>query len=175
MAANKLIVIDRTVLAGAAKVVFVAKDDTAGITKGVGLDPAQISAALSVSWDNGATQGSFVLPQGASDGTSGWRVNRPFVAKYVNRRAPSGTATKVGVIKPGKLLKLVAKSLGDAPLDLLGAGAPGPGGITTTFSVTNAGQTFRHCTRFTACEYKPIAAGTGAKLVCRPGAPAACP
>jgi hypothetical protein len=174
VAGAKLIVLDRTVLAGTAKVVFVARD--AGVTKGAGLDPAQIGAELEIAWGNGATAGSFALPVGASDGTSGWVANRPFVAKFVNRGAPAGsTAAKIGVIKPGKLLKLVGKSLGDTPLDLLGAGDPGPSGVNTVFSVTNASQAFRHCSAFTACTYKPIGTGTGAKLVCRPGAPSACP
>ena len=176
MAGTKLIVIDRTLLAGSAKIGFVAKDTAGGITKGSGLDPAQIGVAFDLSYVNGATAGGFTLPLGASDGTSGWVANRPSVAKFVNRSAPSGpTSAKIGVIKPGKLLKLVGKSLGDTPLDVMGAGDPGVDGVRTVFAITNGGSTFRHCSLFASCVFKPIGAGTGAKLVCRPGAPTACP
>lgn len=174
MSATKLIVVDRTTLAGSAKVAFVTKDTL--VTKGSGLDPAQISVAFDLWYDNGATAGTFTLPAGLSDGTSGWLTNRPTVAKFVNRTAPTGpTSAKIGVIKPGKLLKLVGKSLGDTPLDVLGAGDPGANGVRTVFAITNGGSTFRHCSHFTSCVFKPIGAGTGAKLVCRPGAPTACP
>jgi hypothetical protein len=98
------------------------------------------------------------------------------VARYVNRLAPAGsTGAKVAVIKPGKLLKIVGKNLGDAPIDVLGAGHPGGGGITTVYAVNNGGFERQHCTAFTACDHKPIAAGTGAKLVCKPGVPTVCP
>jgi len=173
---TKLIVVDRLALAGSAKITFVAKDTLAGITKGSGLDPAQIGVVFDLRYGNGATAGSFTLPAGASDGTSGWRTNRATVAKFVNRGAPSGpTSAKLGVIKPGKLLKLVGKSLGDSPIDVAGAGDPGASGVLTEFAVTNGGPTFRHCSAFTGCAYQPIAAGTGVKLVCRAGAPTACP
>ena len=176
MSATKLIVVDRTSLAGSAKIMFVAKDTSGGITKGSGLDPAQISVAFDVRYGNGATAGGFALPAGASDGTSGWLTNRPTVAKFVNRAAPGGpTSAKLSVIKPGKLLKLVGKSLGDSPLDVLGAGDPGPNGVSTEFAITNGGSTFRHCSHFTGCAFKPIGAGTGVKLVCSAGAPTACP
>jgi hypothetical protein len=172
--AAKLIVIDRMAFAGSAKVVFVAKDEVAGITKGAGLDPGQISVAFDLSYDNGATAGAFALPAGESVGTSGWLV-RPTVAKFVNRIAPSGTTSaKIGIIKPGKLLKLVGKSLGDTPIDVLGAGDPGAMGVSTEFAVTNGPETHRHCSHFSLCVFKPIAAGTGAKLVCRPGTGASC-
>jgi hypothetical protein len=88
----------------------------------------------------------------------------------VNKSAPGGpTEAKVVVIKPGKLLKLVGKGLGDTPLDILGAGDPGMGGVQTAYCVTNGLEKNCHCSEFTACAFKLIAGGTGAKLVCQEG------
>jgi hypothetical protein len=177
VSAKKLIVVDRMALASQAKVVYVSKDRGLGsIDKGPGTDLGAIEAGFSIGYVNGATSGAFVLPSGASDGTSGWVVNQASVARYVNRQAPGGpTGAQAAVIKPGRLLKFVGKSTGDTPIDVLGAGHPGGSGITTVYTVANGGFVQRHCTSFTACDHKPIAAGTGAKLVCKPGVPTVCP
>jgi hypothetical protein len=174
---KKLIIVDRMALGSRAKVVYVSKDKTIGaIDKGPGMDAGTIAADFEVAYVNGATSGSFSVPAGANDGTSGWVVNKASVARFVNRQAPAGpTGAKVAVIKPGKLLKIVGKSLGVVPIDVLGAGHPGGSGITTVYAVNNDGFERRHCTAFTACDHKPIAAGTGAKLVCKPGVPTVCP
>ena len=174
MEAVKLIIVYHAPPVNTAKVVYVARDQ--GITKGVGLDPEQIAVQFDLQYGNGATAGSFNIPAGASDGTSGWLATKPTVAKFVNRTAPSGpTDARVVVVKPGTLIKVVGRSLGDTPLDLLGAGDPGAQGVNTVVRVTNGSETHRHCSQFTACSYKPFGSGTGAKLVCRPGAPATCP
>ena len=150
---TKLIVVDAP--SGHAKAVFVVKDQN--VIKGTGTDPASIDTVLDV--DTGASHGSFVAPSGA-----GWLLNTAGVARYVNTAAPSGGAVKVTVIKPGRLIKLVAKSLGDEPLDL--SLAPG-GTIYAAYSVTNGAEMHRHCTQFTSCAYAPIAGGTGHKLICK--------
>src|SRR5262245_46138064 len=105
----KLVVVDKMASASQAKAVFVSKDTA--VTKGSGTDTSQIAAILDISYD--AASGSFDMPQGA-----GWLVNSASVAKYVNQGAPVGGATKVGVIKPGSLVKVVGKSLGDVALDI---------------------------------------------------------
>jgi hypothetical protein len=98
------------------------------------------------------------------------------MAKFVNRGAPAGpTGAKIGLVKPGTLLKLVGKSLGDVVLDVPGQGDPGPQGVTTVFKVTNGTETHRHCSHFSECTYTVFGDGFGAKLVCRPGTPTACP
>lgn len=170
--AKKLIVIDKREKAGKAKVVFVAKD--ANVTKGAGLDPNLIGVQFGVKYGNGSAAGAFTVAAGVMNG---WVVNKDTVAKYVNKAAPTGpTQAKVAVIKPMKLLKLVGKGLGDAPLDILGAGDPGAGGVQTAYCVTNGGEENCHCSAFTGCVYRSIAAGTGAKLVCKEGTPDdACP
>jgi hypothetical protein len=163
--AKKLIVVDKLTLASKAKLVYVAKD--AAVTKGTGTDTADISATFDVAYD--AEAGAFAVPAGALVGKTGWKVNRPTVAKFVNKDAPSGggTEVKVAVIKPSKLLKLVAQGLGDGDeLDIITAGAP-TGSVFTAYCVTNGGETTCHCTEFSACSYKSIAGDTGAKLVCK--------
>jgi len=175
--AKKLIILDKTAAAGRAKVVFVAKDGA--IEKG----PGELLTAVSVDFDfayhgpGGSVGGSFTLPAGASDGTRGWKVNSASVAKYVNKEAPLGeTGAKVGVIKPAKLLKLVGKTLGDQPIDILSGGAPDAGGVDTRYSVTNGSEVHHHCSNFeqSDCAYKQIAGGSGAKLVCKNGEGAVC-
>ena len=147
---TKLIVVDAP--SGRAKVAFVVKDTN--VIKGVGTDAALIDTVLDV--DTGASHGSFVAPSGA-----GWLFNTASVARYVNTAAPSGGSVKVTVLKPGKLIKLVAKSLGDEPLDL--SLAPGST-IYAAYSVTNDGETHRHCTQFSSCAYTSIGGGAGHKL-----------
>ena len=158
-----------------AKIVYVARD--AGISKGAGLDPTQISADLFVRYGNNAAAGAFNVPAGIYNGTSGWLANKPTVAKFVNRAAPTAgnTDAKVVVVKPGKLAKLTGKSLGDVTLDLEGAGDPGTQGVSTVFRVTNGAETKRHCSHFADCSYKVFGGSAGAKLVCRLGAAAICP
>jgi Regulator of Chromosome Condensation (RCC1) repeat protein len=152
----KLIVVDKVASAGRAKVVFVAKD--AVITKGPGTDSAQIDAKMHVAFD--AVDGRFDMPQGAN-----WVANSATVARYVNSAAPTAGSVKVGVIKTG-LVKTVAKSLGDLPLDVSQA-PTGPVYVAST--VVNGSQTLLHCVQFATCMHKTIAAGTGYRLVCKDG------
>ena len=167
---KKLIVVDKLAKATKAKLVYVSKDKDAGITKGTSTDVGQISVQFNVAYGNGSAAGAFTLTAGASNGTSGWLVNKETVAKYVNKDAPSGpTEAKVAVIKPDKLLKLVGKGLGDTPFDIMGGGDPNPGTVSTAYCVTNDGETNCHCSTFTGCAYKLIAGDTGAKLVCKTG------
>lgn len=166
---TKLIVVDKLAAASKAKVVFVAKDPA--ITKGPGTDVADIAAELDLTYD--AESGVFEIGYGASDGTRGWKVNKETVAKFVDKDAPAVQDTKVVVVKPGKLLKLVAKGLGEEPFDVLAAGAP-TGNVHAQLSLWNGGEEYRHCAMFTGCAYKLVAGGTGAKLVCKNGAPDVC-
>jgi len=174
--ATKLIAIDKLASAGKAKVVFVSKDSSGAITKGTSTAPGSIGATFDFSYDGtgGPTAGQFLMPAGAVSGGAGWLANKETVAKYVNKNDPDGgvpTGAKVAVIKPGKLLKIVGKTLGDAvngPIDLIGAGAP-TGAVATAFTVTNDGETTRHCSAFFGCAFKEVGGGTGRKLVCKGG------
>lgn len=169
---TKLIAVDKTGIGSGAKVVYVSKDQAAGITKGANEDPATVSARFDLAYD--ATAGAFVAPAGVSDGTTGWKANKPAVAKYVNKAASlaPGSAIKVTVLKTGKLIKVVAKSLGDgAVLDLVGEGAP-VGSVTSCYEMTNGGDVFRFGSVWAPgdCSFKEIAGGAGRKLVCKGGA-----
>jgi hypothetical protein len=170
--ARKLIVVDKLAAASKAKAVYVSKATLGGIPQGAGTAPATISASFGMfATSPTSASGAFEVPLGASDGTSGWVVNKTAVAKYVNKPAPAGpTGAKVAVIKPGKLLKIVGKSLGDTPLDVASL-AEDNQIVYTYFRVVNDGQATSHCSVFPpgTCTRKLIAGDTGAKLVCKPG------
>jgi hypothetical protein len=156
---TKLIVVDKTSAASKAKVVFVAKDPA--IAKGAGENAGDIEASFAMTYDS--TSGAFDMPLGGN-----WLVNKSTVAKYVNKEAPLGGSVKVSVIKPAKVVKMVAKSLGDTPIDILGTGVPS-GNVYTAYCVTNGGDETCMCSSFSGCAYKKIAADSGAKLVCKNG------
>ncbi|HWP65418.1 MAG TPA: hypothetical protein VNO26_05845 [Candidatus Limnocylindria bacterium] len=162
---TKLIVVDKLTASGTAKAVFVAKDSA--IDKGSATDPTLISAFLNMQYDNGVdapVSGDFQAPSGAN-----WLVNKTTVAKYVNKLAPSGGGTKVSVIKPGNLVKLVGKNLGDTPLNILSQSSAGTGTAHTAYCVTNDTTSNCFCSELNTCVWKSIAGGTGAKLVCKGG------
>ena len=166
---KKLIIQDKLLISSRARVVFVSTYNSP-VTKGTGTDPGDIDAQFDVSYVDDPASGSLVIPAGAN-----WLVNNARIAKYVNKEAPLGSGTKIAIIKPDGKLKLSAKSLGDTPIDILGAGSPGPGGVLTVFTVTNGAETNRHCTLFTSCIYKSLFGGMGAQLTCRNGTAAGCP
>ena len=171
--AAKLVLIDRSAADAGDKLLFVSQDGA--ITKGAGTDAAAIGVRLELAYD-GAFQpetGGTVVGPGADDGAEGWLFNTPTSAKFVNRGAPDGTTVaKVVVLKPGRVVKVLAKGLGDEPLDIATAGAPS-GPVTAVLTVENGGEEYRHCTAFAACDYRTSDAG--AKLVCRGGEPVGCP
>jgi len=164
VAATKLIVVDKG--AAGAKAVFVAKDGA--ISKGAGTDVASIGVTLHLAYDNGAdaaSAGQFV----ASIGSPSWLVNRPTVAKYINKTAPTGGGTRVAVVKPGTLAKLVGRNTGDTPLDILNQAGASTGVAGTAYCIDNDGEGRCFCSTFAACTWQSIAGGTGAKLGCRKG------
>ena len=167
VAPTKLIVVDKFAASGTAKAVFVAKD--AAIAKGSGTDTATISAQLQMSYDNDANapiSGAFNAPSGGN-----WLVNKTTVAKYVNKTSPTGGGTKVAVIKPGNLVKLVGKNTGDSVLNILSQGGAASGDAQTAYCVSNGGESNCFCSTLPGCAWKSIAGGTGAKLVCKGGSP----
>ncbi len=151
----KLTVVAKTVPGGKAKATFIAKD--ASITKGAGTDPTQIEASLEVAYDG--ARGVFAMPQGAR-----WLTNSGKLAKYVNKTSPASGAVKVSVLKPGSLVKVVSKSLGDAPLDV--SSAPS-GAVYVAVTVVNGGLPTRLCTQFSGCVHKVTGGGTGYTLTCK--------
>ena len=166
VSALKLIIVDKLTAASSAKAVFVAKDGA--ITKGTGTNTSTIGVTLDFTYNNSSdppSAGQFV----ASAGSPNWLVNKDTVAKYVNKTAPTGGGTKVTVIKPGNLVKLVGKSLGDTPIDIFNQGGADTGVAQTAYCVDNGPTHNCFCSTFAACSWKKIAADTGAKLVCKTG------
>lgn len=170
---TKLIIVDKLLAAGKAKVVYVSKDPTAGITKGSATNRSTIEATFDFGYD--ATAGRIHMQFGAFGEFipgEGWTHNEGTYARFVNPSAPAGsTVAKVGLIVNNKQLKVVARGLGDPPdvIDILTA-PPSTGDVFTAYTVRNLGSTVEvtaHCSAFSACKYKVIAAGTGAKLVCK--------
>jgi hypothetical protein len=173
----KLILIDKYNV-GKAKAVFVAKDTTAGaIHNGSGSgNPADVSGTVRICPT--AAPGNvarYALP-------SPWLVNKPGISKYVNKTAAPGTGgAKVVVVKPGFVLKVVAKNLGDddaasgndsaTDLDLNDP----PGTCTVSVGDTLAVEvevvdaagpgTHRMCSQFTVDSTTSIGGGTGCKVV----------
>jgi hypothetical protein len=165
---TKLIVVDKG--ASGAKAVFVAKDGL--IDKGTGTDTSTISVTFDFEYDNGvdpSTAGQFV----AAEGSANWLVNKTTVAKYVNKTAPTGGGAKVVVIKPANLVKLVGKNLGDTPIDILSQSGAATGTAFTQYNISDSSTGFdtSFCSTLSGCAWKSIAGGTGAKLVCKGGAP----
>jgi hypothetical protein len=164
VAARKLVVIDRPSVATGSRVIFVAKDPA--VSKGTGTNPDDIGATITLAYPGGSPTGVVSIPAGTANG---WRVNTAVVARYANKSAPGGPAhARAAVIVPGKRLALTAKALGLPSLDVFGAGPPA-GAVRTAFCVTNGVEETCHCSEFTACTYKLIAGGTGAKLSCTAG------
>lgn len=168
---TKLIVVDKVAATGKAKVVYLSKDQMAGIDKGPGTDLGAVSARFDLAYDSAS--GGFVAPAGASDGTAGWKANKTTVAKYVNKGAGLAPADsiKVTVVKTGKIVKVVAKGLGDdGSLDIVAAGAP-VGPVRTCYEIDNAGDRFRFGSEWAPgeCTFKEIAGGSGRKLLCKGG------
>lgn len=162
--AKKLIVIEK---GGKAKVMFVATDPA--LTKGTATNVGTISARLDVAWDG--TAGAFILPAGARNGTRGWLLNEPTLARYASTSAgfPPGDTVKVAIVKQQKLLKLVAKGLGDGPvLDLFDEPTAT---ISTCVSITNGIEQRRFGSTWSAadCTYTETGGGAGRKLVCNGG------
>lgn len=165
---KKLVIVDRTVSSGRAKVAFVAKDSTAGITKGAGLDRGRLSARFEIAYDPGSARGAFVMPKNAF-GRVQWVTNTATVAKFTHgTSALPSTTVKVALVRTDTLVKLVAHGLGEEPIDIVAAGAPA-GSVVTGFCIANDGEVNCHCSEFPTCVFKEIAAGTGAKLVCKGG------
>lgn len=153
---------------------YTVSDSTAGITTGGGNDNATIGARLDIvySGTGGSAAGAFLVPPGASDGTDGWLVNSPRVAKYINKAAPNGpTQVRTTIIKPGHTLSLAAKGVGDIAIDIFSAGTPVDDSIFTAFCVANAGELSCHCSRFTECVLKVPPGRTEARITCTQGVP----
>jgi len=157
---GRALVIEDRFLVGRSKLTFVTRD--AAVDKGTGTDAASIGAELQVSYD--ATAGTFLMPQ-----STHWLVNKSTLAVYANPQGPDSVS--YSRVKPGRIVKVKTRSLGDTPMDI--STAP-TGPVLVVHRITNGLETVRHCTHFNSCEHK-VSPGSF-RLVCRRGStPAACP
>ncbi len=160
---------------GRDKVRLIAKGED--LAKGGNDDPDQIGATIEI--ERGAAAAVFSVPRGAlGDADAGWRDNDAARARYENRDASSGVPTGVRSLqlKPGKRLKIDARTLGDEPF-ALGAALSAQSSIRAVATISNGDETYRHCTAFSAERVKvvgPNASGR-TKLIARKGLPTACP
>jgi hypothetical protein len=168
----KLLMVDQYAAASKAKVVLLIKDQTPGaIAKGAAAEPPGLS-------------GTVVLYQLADPtnraiydlGAAGWLNNKPRSAKFVNAgAAPGGPGAKVASVKPDKLIKLVARNLGDgdaasgdqsaADLDL--SVLTPSDAIVAVLTIQNAADSSTHtmCAQFNAPVLTPIGGGSGVKYL----------
>ncbi len=160
---------------GASKVIYVAKGDS--FTKGSGTDAGAISARIDIS--RGSSNGGFTIPAGAAlQNGDGWRENSAAAARYSNRAAATGIPTGVRslVFKAGSKLRVTTRSIGDDPIDIVSMSAASVG-IRVITTISNDGETNRHCTIFPAADIStsgPSPSGR-TKLVARRGQAAPCP
>lgn len=147
-------------------IVFVAKDP--GVTKGAGVDPEAISVSFHVEYGKYYGKGIWEVAPGTANG---WLQNDVALAKYIYPDDPlDAGAVKKLVIKQEKLLKLVAKRLGETEVEIRPSQAGDPfGPVYTAYCVTNDGEESCHCTEFPVCAWKEVSGGLGAKLVCKGG------
>src|SRR5688572_21816840 len=104
---TKLIVVDRLGTTSKAKAVFITKDPNVA---GSGFSNPS-DARLDVAYDS--VSGSWIMPPGPD-----WIVSPIDIGKYVNKEAPVGGTVKTSTIKRDQIVKVVAASLGDEPLDI---------------------------------------------------------
>jgi len=176
----KLIIIDKYFAANKAKLVFVSKDKTLGaIHKGVSSAPPNITGTAEViDLNDPSNVAVFDMPETNDNQTGTWLVNKPTVAKYVNKGAsPGDKGVKVAVVKPGKVLKVVAKNLGDGDDDTgdqsasdFDAGAIEEGDVVRVrVTIDNTANfppdTHVMCTDFVITSVKEIAGNTGFKVI----------
>ena len=166
VAPDKLLLVDVQLPTTRAKVVFKSKD--AAIVNGRAADLEGVRVRLHIQYGNNAAAGAFMVPAGTANG---WSRNDPKLLRFRNPVAPSGaTEVRSIVVRPHRLLKMIGAGRGDAPLDVLRAGAPA-GSIYVSFEMVEAGTTTRLCSEVQNCEYHALGGNAGAKLRCLGGVP----
>lgn len=180
---TKLLMIDKYASSSKAKVVLLLKDATPGsIAVGPAADPPQLSGTLEI----------FPLADPSNRAvydldTIGWFKHKDEVAKYKNTSAGAGASgVRIVTVKPDKLIKVVARNLGDGDAatgdqdanDLdLGALTTGDS-VIVAVTIDNASDTSSHrmCAQFDSPSIKAIAGGSGVKYLSKTSSlPGSCP
>lgn len=179
----KLLMIDKYAASGKAKMVLLVKDDAPGaVTKGAAADPPQLSGTVEIfPLSDPTNRAVYELD------TAGWVSNKEKIAKFKNTTAAAGTAgVKIAAVKPDKLIKAVAKNLGDgdsatgdqdaSDIDL--GSLTGADSLIAVVSIENQSDNSSHrmCAQFDAPVIKSIAGGSGIKLLSKTSTlPVVCP
>lgn len=179
----KLLMVDQYASSGKAKVVLVAKDTTPGaVHAGPAAAPPGLTGTLVLfQQSNPANRAVYDLAAG------GWVNNTAAAAKYLEAAAaPGGSGAKSVRLKRDKLVKVLARNLGDGDAasgdqngDDLDLAALTPAdvivGVLTIYNAAD-GSTNTMCVQFESPTLKTIAGGTGIKYLSKTSSlPASCP
>lgn len=178
----KLLMVDQYAAAGKAKVLLLVKDATPGaIHKGPAATPPGLSGTVVLYQQaNPANRAVYQL------GGSGWLSNTASAAKYLDATAAAGAAgARTALMKPDKLIKLLARNLGDGDDASGDQGADDLdlGALTTSdvvvavITIDNAADSSTNtmCAQFEAPVITSIAGGTGIKYLSKTSSlPTAC-
>jgi hypothetical protein len=179
----KLLMQDKYTATGKAKVVLLLKDATVGsIATGPAADPPGLSGTLELYQVANPTNRAVYTLTGA-----GWTANTGAVAKFANPAAAAGAAgVKKAMLKPDRLIKVLAANLGDgdaasgdqtaADLDLGALTAADVVRAVITIDNATDSSTQRMCAQFEAPTITSILGGTGTKYLSKTSSlPATCP
>ena len=166
---RKLRLMDEGSGAARSRVKYRASDPA--IAKGAGTDVDRIQARFDVRW--GRARGTVLVPRNVVPGAaSGWiDVDEGSARFRVRSDAPLATAARKAEVRVANLLRLVARS--SDPLAVpIAAGAQVGESVFTAFTITNDGETVRHCSEFLpgSCSYRGSVAGR-TTLTCSDGLP----
>jgi hypothetical protein len=179
----KLLLIDNYTASGKAKLLLLVKDDSPGaIAKGAAADPVELSGTVEIfPLSDPTNRAVYDLD------TEGWVANKEKIAKFKNTAAGAGAGgVKIAAIKPDKLIKVVAKNLGDGDSATGDQGAndidlgalTGGDSLIAVLSLENEtdSTSYQMCAQFDSPVIEPIAGGSGTKLLSTTSSlPAACP
>lgn len=168
---TKLLIADQYA-AGKAKVLLLAKDATPGaITKGPAADPPGLTGTVMLYQQSDPTNRAVYQLAGGN-----WVKNKDTLAKYVDGGAAVGAAgARTALVKPDKMVKVLARNLGDGDAasgdqsaDDLDLGALTTADVVVAvITLHNAADASTHtlCTQFESPTIKSIGGGTGLKYL----------
>ncbi len=179
----KLLMIDKYALSTKAKMVLLLKDTTPGsIAKGPAANPPELSGTVEIfPLSDPTNRAVYTLD------TVGWFKNKTQVAKFKNSAAAPGTAgARAVTVKPDKLIKVVAKNLGDGDAatgdqdanDIDLAALTTSDSLIVSVMLENASDNSSYwmCAQFDALQVKQIGGGAGTKVLSKTSStPTTCP
>jgi len=179
----KLLMIDKYALSGKAKMVLLLKDTTLGsIAKGPAANPPELSGTVEIFPLSDPTNRAVY----ALDNV-GWFKNKVQVAKFKNSAAaPVAAGARAVTVKPDKLIKVVAKNLGDGDaatgnqdandIDLAALTTSDSLIVSIMLENQTDNSSYWMCAQFDTPQVKQIGGGSGIKVLSKTSStPTACP